>query len=526
MTGRLSADERGVSEVVGAILVFALAIMLLTIMQTQAVPNQNSEVEFQHSLDVQSDLIQFHQIASSVAADGSDRSVSFNMGTGYPSRLLFFNPPRVQGQLETTSNTPPVSITGLQATDGEVGDYISPSKDLDLQTRRLKYIVDYNEHRSDPTTRYEYGVLYNEYESGTVVENEGNIIDDTNINLLFMAGDYSESSTTEDSLSVQGVSAPARSVTITGNNNQNCQNTNNPIGIELTTDLSLAKWQDLYSGSSNVCGIEDVSGKPKIRIKLDPSQTYDLRMSRIGLEPGAASQTPHYIVPVDPGVTSAGVGQSASIEYEVRDRFNNPVSGAEVEFPDGTKEKTNDRGRVSTTVTTSQTNKFTAELQAGNCPGAGDLCKADYRVQVPSLNLNPSSGVRLVNATTGDPDPNTRTGTGGAVDCAVVSCQANVTFKNTNSQKVNIESVRINHYNPDPQGHSDVAIDDNTGNVTTGVEIGGAAVNPSPIMGIKAGKEHTYTFKFGGEVHEGDYFVVTIIYDNNERALYFISPQA
>jgi hypothetical protein len=543
-TERFTADERGVSEVVGAILVFALVVAMVGIIQSQAIPNQNQEIEAQHSLEVQSDLTKFHQLASSVAADGSDRSKSFNMGTGYPARLIFFNPPRVQGQLETTDRIRPppprpappaspsqVTLKDFSASNQEVDDYITGSQSgrLDLQTRRLQYTVDYNEYQNDPTTRYEYGVLYNEYDTGTIIENEGNIIDGTRINLLFMAGDYAESSTTEESLSVQGVSAPARSVTITGTGS-NC---NNPLKIELPTELKRNKWQDLYSGG-NVCSIEDVSGQPKIRINLDPTQTYDLRMSRIGLEPGAASQTAHYIVPVDPGVASAGVGQPATIEYEVRDEFNNPVAGETVQLLDEngnvvTSEPSNDNGRVSFTVNTASTGDFEANLEGGTCSGTRSArCLATYKVQVPGLNLNPNSGVRLVEATTDDPLPNQRTDTPeteDAANCEPTSCEAEVTFENTNSKEVGMESIRINHYNPDPQGHSPVIIED--GSNTVDAKIGGAAKDASQLNSIaKDGGTETYTFIFNGEVHEGDYFVVTIIFDNNERALYFVSPKA
>jgi len=521
MIQRFSADERGVSEVVGAILVFALAIMLLTIMQTQAVPNQNSEVEFQHSLDVQSDLIQFHQIASSVAADGSDRSVAFNLGTGYPSRLLFFNPPRVRGQLETTSPAQ-VEIDRVEANDGEVDDYIttSQSNTLNLDTRRLEYTVEYNEIRNDPTTRYEYGVLYSEYDDGTVFENTGNLIDGTRINLLYLAGETTKVGTTEDSIDVQGVSAPARSVSITGTGTSP---SDPPLEIRLPTQLTVTEWEELYppATTQNLQGIR-TGGPDSIVLELDPSKTYDLRMSRIGLETGAGTQTPHYIVPVDPGVTSAGVGQTASIEYEVRDQFNNPVSGAEVEVPTAsggtTTKKTNDQGRVSTAVTTSQTTTFTAELLGGNCASSsGDLCEATYRVQVPGLNLNPSSGVVVDDATTVD---TVCSGTGVASDD-----NANVDFESTTGSSVGMDSLRINHYNPDPNDHDTpggVTITDGTN--TINAYIGGSSVDATSLDDVGT-TPTTYTFEFEASVNEGDYFVVTIIYDNNERALYFISPR-
>ena len=67
-TERFNADERGVSEIVGAILVFALVILLLSIIQSQAVPSQNQEIEVQHSVVVQGDLVVLRHVALDVHA--------------------------------------------------------------------------------------------------------------------------------------------------------------------------------------------------------------------------------------------------------------------------------------------------------------------------------------------------------------------------------------------------------------------------------------------------------------------------
>jgi len=539
MIQRLHADDRGVSEVIGAILVFAVLVLLLSIMQTQAVPNQNQEVEFQHSLEVQSDLVQFHQTGSAVAADGSERSVAFTTGTGYPSRLLFFNPPRVRGTLETTDSEN-IVIDNAVASSGEVNQYVSEgfsptgsptANQLELPTRRLVYQVDYNEINNQPTTRYEYGVLYNEFDNGGfVVQNQGTIIDGTSINLLFLEGDSTVSSTAEKSLPVQPVSAPARSVTVTAK--EDASGNLQPITIELPSRLSEQKWIDLYGGATNVQSISKPSPTDPVTITLDPGTTsnpkqYNLRMSKIAVESNVDSPDPHYIVPADPGVTSAGVGQDAAIEYEVRDKFNNPVSGAEVEVPttSGTTTKTtNDQGRVSTTVSTSQNADFTAELTgqsatAANCGSTSSgRCEAAYRVQVPGLNLNPSSGVVVAEATTTDV-----LGLGGNLGLPLGSNSvATVTLESTTGNNVGIERIRMNHYNPDPDGHNQSTFSDGTRSVT--LNIGGGFKQPSNSFAEVTPGGTDYGFAFEASVDSGDYFVITVVYDNNERALYFISP--
>ena len=54
------SDERGVSEVLGAILVFGILVVLLATIQTQAIPAANEQVEFNHNQEVQSDLVGFN----------------------------------------------------------------------------------------------------------------------------------------------------------------------------------------------------------------------------------------------------------------------------------------------------------------------------------------------------------------------------------------------------------------------------------------------------------------------------------
>ena len=533
------SDERGVSEVMGAILVFGILVVLLGIIQTQAVPAQNQEVEVKHTLDVQGDLIKFQQTTSEVAADGNERSLAFESGTGYPSRLLFFNPPRVQGTVETTEQEE-VIIDNVEADNNEVNDYFldpdgSSSNTLALDTRRLQYRVNYNELRNEPVSRYEYGLLYNYFEGEDeyIVQNNGNVIDGTTVNLRFLAGDYSKSSSSEQSLNVQPVSAPARSVRVTGTSSNN-------IVITLPTDLDISVWQNQYGGATNVVGITPGSGDT-IEIELDGSKTYNLRMSKLALETGVTEPDPYYIVPARDGVTNAAPSQTASIEYEVRDEFNNPVADAEVVVEDANGNQvasgtTDDQGQFSTTVTTAQNQRFTAELDgaaanAAGCPGS-DRCNAEFLVQVPALNLNPSSGVVVDEATTFDPDPNTRTGTGGAIGCAAVSCKADVTFGSTTNNDVGMVSLRINHYSPDPQSHNPVTIEDPSGN-TINPTIGGGTVPATGLDDVAPGQGAPtpgsgtlYEFNFDGEVHQGDYFVVTIIYDNDQRGLYFISPTA
>jgi hypothetical protein len=501
-------DTRGVSEVVGAILVFGVLVALLAIMQTQAVPAANQQVEFEHTQDAQGDLIKFHQSASQVANTGDGQSVSIETGTGYPTRMLFYNPPRVQGSLSTSENRT-VTIQNAEATQPEVNDYLNGSN-VTLDTRTFRYDVSYNELQNAPQVRYEYGVLYNQFEDDTTIQNPGSVIDDTDINLVFMMGDYSRTSGDTQSLDVRPVSAPARPVTIEGQNGNN-------ITLELPTDLPVSDWRELYGDQDHVT-IQNGTAET-VEIILDGDRRYTLKMAGLGLEQGVDKPDAHYIVPAEDGITSIGAGQNATVSYEVRDEYNNPVSGVNVtiDLPNGPVTKATDgRGRVSAEITADSRVAVPAEVEPSQC-SAGARCEADYVVQVASLNPNPSSGVTLENVSTLD------VAIGGIT---VLGDNAyDMTFS-SDSGSVGIKRVRVNHYQPRPGDHSPAALEDPSGNTVDDITVGGDFVDIPSSFDDVSENGTTYTLAFSDTVSDSHYAVVTIIYENNERSLYFVSSSS
>lgn len=502
MKAKFTTDERGVSEVIGAILVFGLLVALMAIIQTQAIPAANQEVEFNHNQEVQGDLVKFHQVASEVATRGTGESVSIKAGTGYPTRLLFFNPPRATGSISTSDNRT-AELRNLEATDAEVADYLNGTT-KDLGTRNLEYAVNYHEFQGAPVTRYEYGILYNEHENATIIKNPGSVVDDTDINLFFVAGNYTRTTGRAQSLDIRPVSAPARPITVTGQGNNN-------ITLVLPTNLSIAKWKDLYENQGTVLGISDGPRPGTVRIDLDGSRRYTLRIAGLGLEQGVQKPKARYIVPADDGSTTVGAGDQAIVKYEVRDRYNNPVSGVDVDItlPNGTvvTEQTDGDGRVTFPVTPS--NPTFVEGRLSGCT-TGPECTANFRVQVANLNPNPSSGVRLTEA---DDAP---------ILGLIATANAGMTFESSNGTR-SMDQIRFNHYHPDPNGHSPVEMSDGSTSITA--QIGGPFVDVPDAMDDITTTGTSYDLTFGGSVGSDHYWIVTIIYENGERALYFASPQ-
>lgn len=312
-------DTRGVSEVIGAILIFGLAIMLLAILQTQAIPAANEDVEFNHNDEIQGQLIDFHQAAAETARNGGADSTKLEMGLRYPNRLLFFNPPSPAGTL-ATSDESNVTIENAHAEDDTVGKYMNNGP-IKVGTRSLSYRANYNEYRAAPVSKYEYGVLYNDHEDSQLLVNDGGVVQGREISLLMPAGELHESSTRAMSIDPRPVSAPAKTVSITGDGT-------GPINVTLPSEMNTSLWEEAV----DMTHVQNIEQRPdgKIRLSLDGDETYALRMARIGVGGDTPEQTPEYVFSQRGTQFDIPQGQSRSLDIEVRDEYNNPVAHEDV----------------------------------------------------------------------------------------------------------------------------------------------------------------------------------------------------
>jgi hypothetical protein len=515
-------DNRGVSEVIGAILVFGLLITLLAVFQTVAVPAANEEVEFNHNQQVQGDMVQFHEAASRVGNDGTDRSVSVASGTQYPTRLLFFNPQNPTGIIET-SEQKNVTFTNVSATDSSVRDYLNGS--VTVKSRTLSYTPSYNEYSESPSTIYENGVLYNDFGDEQILKNSGNIIDGTRLNLRFIGGEYSEQSSQDVSLELQPNSAPSRAVQITGRNGTN-------INISLPTE-SPETLRETLLGKPNVVDVRQTDSN--VTMELRGNETYTLRMSKTAVG-NATEPTPHYITPAGSGFSAISTGGQATVEFEVRDKYNNPVSGANVTIGSETYRTDND-GIVRITRSPTSSSSITGILD--DCPvGATDQCQANYRINVVSAggaSFNPNEPALLTGSSVSD---NVIRAVGDALLGSVIdfgspsSDVANMTF-DAKGDDVTVESFRVAHYQASSDNSPPVegGLADPEANVSESFVVAGDFTEVSSGFNLDSSDETLQVAFTDGEgnvrsVEQGDFFIITFVFEEEGQATYFVSPRA
>lgn len=358
-------DDRGISELAGAMLIFAAIIITLSAYQAMVVPAQNERAEFDHNLRLQSDMQNLRGAIINAPSRETPESVTIELGIRYPARQLLVNPAPPVGTLETDNGLldgPNISIDNAEAT-GEVGDYWDGGTH-EFSTTAITYRPGYNQYTNAPSTNYESSVVYNRFNDTLIPLTSQSIVDGKRINLIAVSGTLSRSGFGTTSVDVRSISPGHRTVSVT--------NTAGPLTISVPTRLDLATWQDLLDGEfvANGTGghIENLSMASvtdsefdRLIIELETGVSYELKLAEVAVGQNPDEPEIGYVTPVSPNVTSITTDEEQLLVVEVRDRFDNPVSGVEVTFETDNGTFT---GGTSTVVTTDSQGQASVILSA------------------------------------------------------------------------------------------------------------------------------------------------------------------
>lgn len=223
----LCKEERGVSVVIGAMLMLLIMATLYGTIQAYHVPIWNKDVEFEHLNVVHDDMMTFKSDVEDVALSGESKSSNIQMGVRYPNRIFLANPgPGVAGAL--TSETVEVLIE--YTIDG--GEPITESYNSNRIIYEVQGTVD------SPKLVYEHGVIIRDYGSASATTDEQSLIVGDEIYIPVLTGDLTAASSMEtESIALKPLS---QSYSCT-----NIQSAN----ITLSTDYP-AVWEQLLAGTS------------------------------------------------------------------------------------------------------------------------------------------------------------------------------------------------------------------------------------------------------------------------------------
>lgn len=221
-------DDRGVSSLLGAVLLLGFLIILLSVYQAQFVPSQNKQAEFDHSIEVQNDMLDVRNAILSADTTGQTTFATVKLGLQYPNRLIAINPGPPSGTLETEE---PRNIT----VEDETGTAISglcPTSDP-IQTRTLRYTPGYNEYQNAPTIVYENTVLYLNYSGENILLSDEQLVQGSTVNINAVNTSFRE--TGIRSVSVEPRPGLTRTRNVDGAN------------VSYPTGLSQETWRDLLA---------------------------------------------------------------------------------------------------------------------------------------------------------------------------------------------------------------------------------------------------------------------------------------
>ncbi|MFB6201278.1 MAG: PKD domain-containing protein [Halorhabdus sp.] len=322
-------DDRAQAIQIGAVLLFATLVIAFSLYQAFVVPNQNEQVELNHNVELQSQLQELRNAIHAVPGGDPGSAVSIPLGTSYPARLIALNPPPAVGHLRTIGTTnPQVHLTITNATTGgETGDVWNGSTRR-YNTGGIRYVPGYHEYQSPPRTVYENSVLYNRFAEQTLSLTPQSLISGDRISIVTLNGSFDRASSQSTTVDIEAISTSERTISVSGGSG--------PITLNVTTQLSPARWRTLLAEEDNVENVSlaaDTDAVPdpfrRVRISLAPGE-YTLRMTKVGVGTGTTGEPAAYLTTVAGTDSSLVQGQRQRIVLEVRDAYNNPVSNVTV----------------------------------------------------------------------------------------------------------------------------------------------------------------------------------------------------
>ncbi|GAB3328204.1 hypothetical protein [Haloplanus salinarum] len=501
---RFRDDRRAAALQVGAILLLGFLVIGLALYQSTVVPDQNERVEFDHNQQVQESLQDVRNGILRTAAAERTSPTTVPLGTRYPTRIVAVNPPPSSGRLATDSGGD-VTLVNATAINDETADYWNGTN-RSYASQRLTYDPDYSVYQNAPRTVYDDTVLYNEFDGGSRAATGQRLLEGNLIYVVALNGSLGRSGTQAVSVSPTPVSASDRTVAVNGSD----------IDIEVDTDLSEEEWErlleDQYESNGgridgNASGVT-VSGGT-LTVDLVSNRTYRLRMAKVGVGTGVTDTTERYLTVVD-GADSVTTGGTRRIVLEVRDGYNNPVSGVTVDasvdgegsIPESERETVSDgQGQV------------VYEYDApDSIPGGSVTDRLNFTFDTPAdrpdFSGEEPESVRINVTVVASGGGGGGGSSGSLVEYVDGSAQVpdnqnkeDVRFilRNTGSRSVNVTDISVDS-TTDSKAESvsgsvaDPSVFTNrTGEVTTGITVGGSAEPFSTPARLPGGSETEFT---------------------------------
>jgi hypothetical protein len=528
---RLRDDRRAAALQVGAILLLGFLVIGLALYQATVVPDQNERVEFDHNQQVQGSLQDVRNGILRTAAAERTSPTTVPLGTRYPTRIVAVNPPPSSGRLATEPGGK-VTLVDATAINDETADYWNGT-DRSYATQRLSYRPDYSLYQGAPRTTYADTVLYNQFDTDrNRAVTDQRLLEGNLIYVVALNGSYSRSGTQAATVSPTPVSASDRTVAVNGSG----------LAIEVTTDLSEDEWERLLSDQyesnggridGNASGVTVYPGNETLVVDLVPNRTYRLRMAKVGVGTGVTDTSEQYLTVVD-GADSVTAGGTRRIVLEVRDGYNNPVSGVSVDASVNASDAavlpsagvSDGQGQIVYEYVAPDS-LSDARTDGINFTFRGSADRADFsggepesvRINVTVVSLGGGGSSNRIEYVSGS-------GQATGQDDSVVR----FVMRNTGSADAAVTDIAVDNTSSaaiDVRARNPRVETNRTGEVTTTIDIGGDAKPFDPDANLPAGSDTEFTigqFRSGGRINmTGETITITLTFADGTTRNYTIT---
>jgi len=258
---RFFDDKRGVSAVVGAILIFGILILALTTYQAAIVPQQNAQTEFEHFEDNRDELIEFRNAVSTAGQTKISQFPSIKLGTQYQSRTFTINPAPPSGTLQT-SQPYNISLNDSESSEPE-----------NVSTRFVEYRPGYREI-SVGSTWYEHSVLYldeRETSGQNIIEDQNIVTSSGTVRITALQNEFQ--STRNGRVTVE----------LYPTNDSEFPEFEGEVTVKLPTRLDDDYWKEEI-GPSLYERVESYPGEPDVNRLVLKVDSDDLQMNTVGIQ--------------------------------------------------------------------------------------------------------------------------------------------------------------------------------------------------------------------------------------------------
>lgn len=350
---RKKSDSLGVAPVIGFLLIMAILFLAAGQYQANVVPVQEREEEVNHFQRVGDQLNGLRTEIIRSSSNGNVQTQEVEIGLIY--NTLGITQQSASGNLilrDVDEDDHNITIRNAE-NNGKASNFWRGDVKREYDTGLIEYDIDYNRFGDNSEIWMEHGLIYRDsikdnYERiNFIQDSQQPIINGRTVRLYTIQSgaenvNFTAGGRQPVTIELQPTSAPMSSVSVT-----NYSIGNDPINITLPTRLNKNHWNEILDSQiDSTCSDNDryvenlefdeipTSKFSNIHINMCSNETYNLQMSRIDLQTRSSRsripQPEEKYVAVSDQVLDVREESIVNLEAQVRDRFNNGVTGVEV----------------------------------------------------------------------------------------------------------------------------------------------------------------------------------------------------